>query len=301
MFSRLRGAVLLRPLDSCFALRLSGTLFAPLSAMNLNDIPNGFHEVVTPVNEHEIHALVANAEAHAPAVVLVHGLGVSGTYFLPLAERLATRYRVYVPDLPGTGRSSTPPAPLDIPGLAGSLSAWSKLGGPGCATYVGNSLGCLTVLDLAVRHAELVDGLVLIGPPDPRVNEWRQLGRAVLDLPNEPAGLWPIGLADYLKFGFVRAWRTLRAALADPLERKLPRVQAPTLVIRGHDPIAPLRWVRWLTRRLPSARMRLLPHATHAAHYSAPGDVAQAIEAFIESGWDRNAGYSLLRTQPHLA
>jgi pimeloyl-ACP methyl ester carboxylesterase len=40
-----------------------------------------------------------------PAVVLVHGLGLSGRYMLPVAEPLAPRYPVYMPDLPGFSAS----------------------------------------------------------------------------------------------------------------------------------------------------------------------------------------------------
>ena len=36
-----------------------------------------------------------------PPLVLVHGLGVSSTYFGPLAGQLAGRMRLIAPDLPG--------------------------------------------------------------------------------------------------------------------------------------------------------------------------------------------------------
>jgi pimeloyl-ACP methyl ester carboxylesterase len=39
-------------------------------------------------------------------VVPVHGLGLSGRYMLPTAERLAPYFPVYLPDLPGFGDSS---------------------------------------------------------------------------------------------------------------------------------------------------------------------------------------------------
>ena len=45
-------------------------------------------------------------------VVLVHGFGVSGRYMLPLAEALARWFSVFVPELPGNGRSEKPPTPL---------------------------------------------------------------------------------------------------------------------------------------------------------------------------------------------
>src|SRR5947199_2667493 len=64
------------------------------------------------------------APAGAPPVVLVSGLGVSGRYLLPTAQRVAPNHPVYVPDLPGVGRSVLPPRALPVPELADSLAAW---------------------------------------------------------------------------------------------------------------------------------------------------------------------------------
>lgn len=59
-----------------------------------------------------------------PPVVLVHGYGMSSSYMVPIAERLAAERTVYAPDLPGHGRSDGPGRPLSISGLAESLRAW---------------------------------------------------------------------------------------------------------------------------------------------------------------------------------
>jgi 2-hydroxy-6-oxonona-2,4-dienedioate hydrolase len=45
----------------------------------------------------------------SPALILVHGLVVSSRYMVPIAELLSAHYRVYVPDLPGFGKSGKPP------------------------------------------------------------------------------------------------------------------------------------------------------------------------------------------------
>jgi predicted TIM-barrel fold metal-dependent hydrolase len=72
---------------------------------------------------------VAGIRGHArvggtgPPIVLVHGLAVSSLYFVPLARRLTRRYAVLAPDLPGYGRSATPPRPLGIAELADALRA----------------------------------------------------------------------------------------------------------------------------------------------------------------------------------
>src|SRR4051812_42264365 len=71
----------------------------------------------TPVHGLRIHARVSMTPGpDAPTVVLVHGVAVSSRYLVPLAEQLVPRARVYLPDLPGYGRSECPPRrDLDVP------------------------------------------------------------------------------------------------------------------------------------------------------------------------------------------
>jgi pimeloyl-ACP methyl ester carboxylesterase len=240
----------------------------------------------TTVRGLRLHARVADvlAPADTAAVVLVHGVGVSSRYMVPLAERLAPHCRVYAPDMPGFGRSDSPPRLLDVPGLADFLAAWLEETGHGPATFVGNSLGCQVVIDLAARRPELVERAVLIGPTtDPKVrNLIRLLARGVLDLPHESPALYPILLADYLRAGPVRTLRTLQAGVDDPLLDKLPAVRAPVLVVRGdRDPIAPRRWVRELAGRLPAGRWAEVPGSAHAAHFDAAERVADMVRSFL--------------------
>jgi pimeloyl-ACP methyl ester carboxylesterase len=68
----------------------------------------------------------ANSISKAKAVVLVHGLGLSSTYLMPTAKALAPYYRVFVPDLPGFGRSGKPSHVADVPELADDLAAWMR-------------------------------------------------------------------------------------------------------------------------------------------------------------------------------
>src|SRR5690349_2655970 len=58
---------------------------------------------------HRHHQPSESADDHGvEAIVHVHGFGISGTYLEPTAAVLATRYRTFVPDLPGMGRSLRP-------------------------------------------------------------------------------------------------------------------------------------------------------------------------------------------------
>jgi pimeloyl-ACP methyl ester carboxylesterase len=58
--------------------------------------------------------------------VLVHGMVVSGASMVPLGRQLASRFQVWIPDLPGFGLSSRTPSALDVTQLAEALAAWIR-------------------------------------------------------------------------------------------------------------------------------------------------------------------------------
>ncbi len=223
-----------------------------------------------------MHGTVLSQEmtgADIPNWVLVHGLGMSGRYLMPMAQLLAGHGRVYLPDLPGFGRSGNPPQVLSIPQLADALAAWMASQPLGVPVLIGNSLGAQVIVDFAVRYPERLAGAVLVGPTaDPHaLKVSTHLGRLLVDIWREPAGLYGMGLADYLRAGFGRCLRTLRHALADPVVGKLPSIRCPVLIVRGgRDPIVPQRWVELATGLIPNARLVIIPAAAHAVNFDAP-------------------------------
>lgn len=231
-----------------------------------------------------MHARVANdaAAPAAPPVVLVHGLGVSGAYFVPAAQQLAADFTVYVPDLPGHGLSATPAAPPDIAGLAQALIAWMDSADIVEASLVGHSMGCQIVVEAALRHPERVVRLVLIAPvSDPAARSIpQQLGRLARSSIFERLALVPQVIKDYLRVG-IRIIPELRSTLIYPIEAKLPKVRAPVMLIRGErDAIAPQAWVDEAARLL-HAPVHVIPRWSHAVHYSAPTEVVAAMRPFL--------------------
>ena len=233
-----------------------------------------------------IHARVSAepAPADAPAVVLVHGMSVSSRYLVPTAERLAPDYPVYAPDLPGFGLSAKPRHVLDVPELADALAAWMEAAGLGRAALLGNSFGCQIIADLAARHPERVERLVLQGPtipPGERTVPW-QLLRWFQNSPLEPTSLSFVVARDYLDCGLRRLVETLRVALRDRIEEKLPRVRAPVLVVRGgRDVMCPQGWAEEVTRRVPDGRLRVIPGGSHTLVYAAPLELVRVVRPFL--------------------
>jgi pimeloyl-ACP methyl ester carboxylesterase len=145
-------------------------------------------------------------------------------------------------------------------------------------------MGCQTLVDLAVRYPARIRRLVLVGPTmDARARTaWQQFARLVVDSFHEAPSQPFLVAYDYATFGFRRFRQTFYSALADRMEDKLPRVQAPTLVVRGErDPIAPQAWVGEITGRLPQGQMITVPGAAHTVNYMAPDALADIVRAFL--------------------
>ena len=241
----------------------------------------------TAIDGLRLHALAATrlAPPAAPIVVLVHGVGVASPYFVPTIEALAADFRVFAVDLPGFGRSGKPPRALDIGELADALAAWLGAEGIARPIVLGNSVGCQVVVDFAVRYPDRVERVILTGPTfDPRARSaWRQIGRWLRNAPYERASQLPISVRDYWRCGIRRIIATIRFALADRVEEKLPHVQAPTLVVRGgKDAIVPQGWAEEVARLLPRAELAVIPGAGHTVNYNAPRQLARLVRAFVD-------------------
>lgn len=253
-----------------------------------NQAIGALHELRLQVNGQDMHARVAAAAGNAAGamatpVVLVHGLGVSGAYFIPMAQQLSSEFDVYVPDLPGHGRSGTPAAAPDIPALAQALIDWMDCAGIVRARLVAHSMGCQVAVEAALRHPGRIERLVLIAPvTDPAARSaLRQLGRLLVSSVFERPSLIPQVIKDYLRIG-LRIVPEMRAMLAYPIEEKLPQLRVPAMLMRGErDAIVPQAWLDEAAVLLRAAPAVVLGRWSHAVHYSAAAGVTQAIRPFL--------------------
>ncbi len=217
-------------------------------------------------------------------VILVHGLGMSSRYMAPLAEHLAPHLRVYAPDLPGFGSSDKPSQALTVRELAEALAAWMHEVGLDRAAFVGNSLGCEVLVELAVIHPRLVDRLVLQGPtPDPDARGLiRQIAGFVLIAPFERWSLAGVALSDYARSGIRRYIQTLRSMVDNHIGEKALQVTQPTLVVWGtRDYIVPYEFVKSLAAALPRGRLTSISNAAHGINYSHPQELATVLLPFL--------------------
>jgi pimeloyl-ACP methyl ester carboxylesterase len=215
-------------------------------------------------------ALRFRAAGAGPAVVLVHGLAISADYWFRNAPQVAAQgFAVWAPDLPGFGRTEGPAEGLTIDAQAEALVAWGEVMGIGAAVYVGHSIGCQSVLELAARRPDRVRGLVLAGPTG-APGSARQAWGLFRDAWREPAELFPLVAQAYLRAGPQRFWKTWRASARHDPVALLARVRAPGLVVVGrNDPVVIPEFAELLAEGL-RGRVEWIPGAAHAVIFDQP-------------------------------
>jgi pimeloyl-ACP methyl ester carboxylesterase len=224
--------------------------------------------------------------------VLVHGLIISSLAMIPLAEVLAEEHEVHALDLPGFGRSQGPSHALSMPELAGAIVDWMSAAGLERCHLVGHSLGCQIAAHVGANSPERLASLTLIAPTiDADAHDIViQALRLLADLPHESLGLWPDMLVDIIRAGPRRIVETIRLMFADFIERQLPRITTPTLIVTaGGDPISVATWAERIARSLPDPELCTLPGTRHCVHYSQPEQVAERLAAFLRHLEDRRA------------
>lgn len=258
--------------------------------MKINNLPAQTDTVEsdwTNVNGLRIQFFAARNPAHAEKtpIVLIHGLAISNRYLVPAIGELARHRPVFAPNLPGSGESAKPKRALNIAELADALADWMKAVGIRRAVLIGHSLGSQIVAEFAANQKEMVEKLILAAPTfeTGKRGALRQFWRLLIDAPREPFSLIRIAISDYLKFGIRRGISTIKYGLRDKIEDKLPRIKAPTLILRGElDAVMSKSWVEEMAELLPNGKSLTISGGTHGVVYQSHKQFAEAVLKFIQ-------------------
>jgi 4,5:9,10-diseco-3-hydroxy-5,9,17-trioxoandrosta-1(10),2-diene-4-oate hydrolase len=247
-----------------------------------------------------------------PPLLLVHGLGGAAVNFTRLAPLLARRRRVLVADLPGHG--GTEPGRVDSVGdLAAHVAAVAEHEGMLPAAVLGNSMGGLVGLRLAVSRPEAVSALVLVAPAGiisstRRAQVWlaatgfvkpaRKAARIRTVVARYPRlrypvfGMWgaaePRSLTEEAVHGFLEGPSrhtdlnsSAKALLNDDPRADLHGLRCRTLLVWGaRDRLVPLTDGFEYARRL-RCPIRVVPAAGHLIVGERPEACAELVESFL--------------------
>lgn len=231
------------------------------------------------------------------SIILLHGWGGQIESLLPLQTHLARHRRVYALDFPGFGRSDFPPVAWSVGDYASCVLAFMDKIEVRKADLLGHSFGGRVAIKIAATQPERVQRLILVNSAGVCQSQvgWRlkfitrlaKLGKSIIDRLPKPLHVrvrwWfyqAIDSTDYLTAG--RLSGTFSKVVSENLEPILPAISAPTLLIWGKkDQATPLEDGRIMARKIPNAKLVILPKAGHFSFLDQPVEANQALDNFL--------------------
>jgi pimeloyl-ACP methyl ester carboxylesterase len=221
--------------------------------------------------------------------------------WVPFLDRLAEKRTVIVPSLPGFPGGDRGHTALDSH-LDWVLAVRDMIDKAGLAgsDLVGSSVGGSFAAEVAAIWPEKVRRLALIAPfglydaAEPAGDPWAQRAdeiaalmtarpEAYKKLKEMPAGAnsveWPIEQTRAAEAAARIFWPLGNTRL----DRRLPLIKAPTLVLWGeHDRLLPLNYAKAVAKAIDGqTEVRVVPHAGHLAELDEPDAVAAAVLGFM--------------------
>jgi pimeloyl-ACP methyl ester carboxylesterase len=242
------------------------------------------------------------------AIVLLHGVGLRGDMWRPVADRLAAHYRVIVPDLLGHGESPVPPAEVSLADYASQVAALLRHLGVERAGIVGFSMGAMVAQRFAIDHPGLAAGVALVcAVHDRSMGEklavrTRALATAIHGLaPSVPAALerWFTpsfaarrpDVVESVKatmiandpVGYLRSY-ALFAQADEALAKEAGRIRAPVLIVAAADDVGSTpQMAAALHRVIAGSQLSIVPGIRHMLPVEDPERLVVLLESFFRS------------------
>jgi len=115
------------------------------------------------------------ATGQGPVVILLHGYTQTSRMWRPVIPRLAEKFRVIAPDLPGIGDSAIPTGGLDLKTAAIRIHSLAKSLDVEKARLVGHDIGLMVAYAYAAQFSAETEKLVLLDAFLPGVDGWEAI------------------------------------------------------------------------------------------------------------------------------
>lgn len=227
-------------------------------------------------------------EGTGEALVMIHGASSSSHTLKHNFEDLSSRFRVIAPDVRGLGKSEHVKEALPVDWISDLEALLNHLGISKAHVY-GVSFGARLALRFAIDHPSRVSSLILDaavvlmeGGGDTRLNANFDVSKMPQERKDNYRLIhgedWEDVVLNYLN------WRN-NPAFQDQLNLRefLPKVDIPTLVVRGDtpEPVHPLAHSVEIRETLPNARLAIVPNKVSSLNGSDPEEMRRLLKDFV--------------------
>ncbi len=242
-----------------------------------------------------------------PPVVLLHPFPVHHEFWLPVAEVLATRYRLILPDLRGHGESGVGEGPATMEKHAADIARVMDDANVGAAPLVGVSIGGYALFEFWRRYRGRVAALGLCNTKAPADTPEARAGRLqaandVLERGTEPffESMVPKLLAKTtremrpdLVDGALRMMRKMSPEDVAQVQRgmaarpdsiaTLKTINVPTMLVTGEeDTMTGVNEAELMRQHIANSELFVIPKAGHYSAWEQPGDAAKILRVFLD-------------------
>lgn len=253
----------------------------------------------------DVRVRTLRAGAGDTTLVFIHGFGEHLLTWRNLLDPLAGSYRAVAFDLPGFGGSDKPSGPYSLPAMTLRVADFLRRWTSPPVVIVAHSMGGAIAADVALRHPDLVVGLILFAPAGLEVGlspitanlgpgmaaaigVWEE-ARAMLTPMHDPQWLQePPGMERYDPT-LDPAYRNSSRRVAEEFDFRgvgagFRRLIQPTLLVWGpDDPVVPASVGVTLQGMIPCSQLVLLPRGLHRPQLEYPDTVLTLIRQFLHS------------------
>ena len=243
-----------------------------------------------------------------PAVVLLHPFPANHEFWLPVAEALASRYRLILPDLRGHGESGAGEGPATMAKHAGDVARVMDDAKIGRAPLIGVSIGGYLLFEFWRTHRSRVAALGLCNTKAPADNAEARAARLqaandVLERGLEPFlqsmvprlfGKTTLGTRPDLIDGALRMMRQMSPEDVAQVQRgmaerpdsidTLKTINVPTLLVTGdEDMMTGINEAEFMRQHIAGSQLRVIPKAGHYSPWEQPEEATGLLRQFLDS------------------
>jgi pimeloyl-ACP methyl ester carboxylesterase len=256
----------------------------------------------------KVYYEVYGTAAGTPLVLVMGMAGTCKGWLALQVPDFAPAHRTLIYDNRGVGESEDPGGAFTTADLADDLAGLLDALKVRRAHVLGAFLGGMTAQELALRHPDRVEKLILVGTyarPDAKrrllLEKWREMARHDLGpgVMVRERLLWTLrdetleqsDLVDAMSASFPGGglpiepgvfMRQCDACLGHDTGDRLRQIRQPTLVICGrHDQLTPPKFHRELADEIPNARLLTLAYGAHLVMAECAKQLNEAVLRFL--------------------